>query len=142
MGKKDKQPNIFSSHYEEYLLKQSGKSDNIDNSISLLIISDTHGTLNEETFFEYLKNKNYDACIMLGDHYNRYIEVIVRNIDKTKLFGIKGNHDYDYLSDYDIPNINGQIININGVKILGWKEVLNTNLLTFLPSLKKKVLLF
>ncbi len=56
---------------------------------------------------------------MLGDHYNRDIEIIVRNIDKSKLYGIKGNHDYDYLQDYDIPNINGQIININGIKILG-----------------------
>ena len=56
---------------------------------------------------------------MLGDHYDRDIEIIIRNIDKSKLYGIKGNHDYDYLTYYAIPNINGQIININGVKILG-----------------------
>ena len=117
--KKEKQPNMFSPRYEEYLLKKYGKSDEINNSVSLLIISDTHGTLSEDDFSSYIKNKNYDACIMLGDHYNRDIEIIIRNIDKSKLYGIKGNHDYDYLSDYDIPNINGQIININGVKILG-----------------------
>lgn len=117
--REEKQPDIFSAQYEEFLLKKYGKSDEVNGSVSLLIISDTHGTLDEESFSAYLKDKNYDACIMLGDHYDRDIEIIIRNIDKSKLYGIKGNHDYDYLTYYDIPNINGQIININGVKILG-----------------------
>lgn len=30
-----------------------------------------------------------------------------------------GNHDYDYLSDYDIQNINGKVIQINGINLLG-----------------------
>lgn len=114
-----KNPDVFSSHYENYLFKQYGKSNNIEDSVSLLIISDTHGTLDEESFVKYLQNQTYDACIMLGDHYNRDIEIITRNVDKTKLFGIKGNHDYNYLDDYDIPNINGQIIEIKGIKIMG-----------------------
>ena len=118
-SREEQQPDIFSAKYEEYLLKKYGKSDEFNGNVSLLIISDTHGTLDEESFINYLKDKNYDVCIMLGDHYNRDIEIIVRNIDKSKLYGIKGNHDYDYLKDYDIPNINGQIININGIKILG-----------------------
>ena len=66
-----------------------------------------------------MANKQYDICIMLGDHYNRDIDIILRYVDKSKIYGIKGNHDFDYLSDYSIPNINGQIIEINGVKILG-----------------------
>lgn len=118
-SREEQQPDIFSTKYEEYLFKKYGKSDVFNKNVSLLIISDTHGTLNENSFRNYLKNKYYDVCIMLGDHYNRDIEIIVRNIDKSKLYGIKGNHDYDYLQDYDIPNINGQIININGIKILG-----------------------
>ena len=81
-NKEEKQPNIFSPRYEEYLLKKYGKIDNINNNVSLLIISDTHGTLVEDEFSSYIKNKNYDACIMLGDHYNRDIEIIIRNIDK------------------------------------------------------------
>lgn len=85
----------------------------------MLIISDIHSTtLDEESFINYLKDKKYDICIMLGNHYNHDIEIIVRNIDKSKLYGIKGNPDYDYLKDYDIPNINGQIINTNDIKIL------------------------
>lgn len=118
-SREEQPPDIFSAKYEEYLLKKYGKSDEFNGNVSLLIISDTHGTLDEESFINYLKDKNYDVCIMLGDLYNRDIEIIVRNIDKSKLYGIKGNHDYDYLKDYDIPNINGQIININGIKILG-----------------------
>lgn len=118
-SREEQPPDIFSAKYEEYLLKKYGKSDEFNGNVSLLIISDTHGTLDEESFINHLKDKNYDVCIMLGDYYNRDIEIIVRNIDKSKLYGIKGNHDYDYLKDYDIPNINGQIININGIKILG-----------------------
>ena len=112
-------PDIFSQKYEEYLLKQYGNADKINNSISLLVIADTHGTLDEDKFKQYLENKQYDICIMLGDHYNRDIDIILRYVDKSKIYGIKGNHDYDYLSDYSIPNINGKIIEINGVKILG-----------------------
>lgn len=110
---------IFSPKYEEYLLKQYGNADIINNNISLLIIADTHGTLDENKFKQYLEDKEYDICVMLGDHYNRDIDIILRYVDKSKIYGIKGNHDYDYLSDYNIPNINGQVIEINDVKILG-----------------------
>ena len=112
-------PNNFSPKYEEYLLNQYGNADKINNCISLLVIADTHGTLDEDKFKQYLADKQYDICIMLGDHYNRDIDIILRYVDKSKIYGIKGNHDYDYLNDYNIPNINGQVIEINGVKILG-----------------------
>ena len=46
-------PNIFSPKYEEYLLKQYGNADNINGSITLLLIADTHGTLNENKFKEW-----------------------------------------------------------------------------------------
>lgn len=116
---KNKQPDIFSPNYEKYLAKTYGNCDILKNNISLLIIADTHGTLDEENFKVYLKDKKYDVCIMVGDHYNRDIDIIVKYIDKEKLYGIMGNHDYDYLSDYNIPNINGKIIEINNNKILG-----------------------
>lgn len=116
---KNKEPDMFSPKYENYLMKKYGNCDSIQDSISLLIIADTHGTLDETEFRDYLKDKTYDVCIMLGDHFNRDIDIILRNVDKTKLYGILGNHDYDYLSDYNIPNINGVVIGINKVKILG-----------------------
>ena len=40
-NKEEKQPNIFSPKYEEYLLKKYGRSDTFNKNISLLIISDT-----------------------------------------------------------------------------------------------------
>ena len=41
-------PDIFSQKYEEYLLKQYGNADKINNSITVFLIADTHGTLNED----------------------------------------------------------------------------------------------
>ena len=100
-------------------MKLYGKCNDLKKDISLLIILDTHGTLDEDSFKEYIKNNKYDICIMLGDHFNRDIDIIVRNVDRNKLYGVMGNYDYDYLDDYEIQNINGKIININSNKILG-----------------------
>lgn len=112
-------PNYYSHKYKEYLLKQYGNADKINNNITLLLIADTHGTLDEDSFRQYISNQQYDICIMLGDHYDRDINIILKYVDKSKIYGIKGNHDYDYLSEYDIPNINGRIIEVNQLKILG-----------------------
>lgn len=116
---KEEIPNYLSPKYEEALFKKYGRATKVDKTISLLIIADTHGTLNEEHFYEYLKNKDYDICILVGDHTSRDIEIILNYIDKDKLYGLKGNHDFEYLKNYNICDINGKIIEINGVKILG-----------------------
>lgn len=81
-SREEQQPNTFSTKYEKYLFEKHGKSDLFNKNVSLLIVSDTHDTLNENLFRNYLKDKNYDVCIMLGYHYNRDIEIIVKNIDK------------------------------------------------------------
>lgn len=112
-------PNYLSSKYEEALVKKYGMAQKMNKNIKLLIIADTHATLNEEKFSEYLKNKKYNACILLGDHSGKDIEIILNYVDKNKLYGLKGNHDFDYLKTYDITDINGKILDINGVKILG-----------------------
>lgn len=116
---KEEIPNYLSPKYEEILFKKYGKATKVDKKISLLVIADTHGTLNEEHFYEYLKNKDYDICILVGDHTSRDIEIILNYIAKDKLYGLKGNHDFEYLKNYNICDINGKIIEINGVKILG-----------------------
>ena len=128
---------LFSPKYEEQLLKQYGSADKMNNSIFLLVIADTHGTLDEDEFKKYIANKQYDICIMLGDHYNRDIDIILRYIDKSKIYGIKGNHDYNYLSDYGITNINGNIIEIKGVKILGMEGSFKYKSVDF-PSFTQK----
>lgn len=112
--------NMYKDNYEEKLSKRYGDCGEINKDIKLLIIADTHGTLNEEKFSSFMKDNNeYDACILLGDHYDRDISIILNYVDKTKLYGILGNHDYNYLDNYGILNINNKIININGIKILG-----------------------
>lgn len=117
---KDEELNMYNKNYEEKLLKKYGKCNSINDDIKLLIIADTHGTLNEDKFKEFMMNNHeYDACIMLGDHYDRDINIVLNYVDKNKLYGILGNHDYNYLENYNIRNINGEVITINGINILG-----------------------
>ena len=110
---------IYDSNYENKLYNIYGNCNTLNKKIRLLIIADTHGSLNENEFREFLNNNYYDCCIMIGDHYNRDIDIILKYIDKNKLYGLLGNHDYDYLSNYGINNLNGKVIYINGVSILG-----------------------
>lgn len=110
----------YSKKYESKLYKKYGDCNPFTKKIRILAIADTHGTLDEDKFKEFIKHNNvYDLVVMIGDHYTRDIDIIVDNVDKSKLVGILGNHDYNYLSEYNIPNINGKIITINGVRILG-----------------------
>ena len=105
---------------EKKLYQMYGDCDLVQGSATILIIADTHGTLHEDEFADFLqKNPNYDICIMLGDHLPRDIDIILKYVEKRKIYGILGNHDYDYLSDYGITNIHGRIMNIHGIKILG-----------------------
>lgn len=56
---KDKKSNFFSPSYEKYLMKLYGKCNDLKKDISLLIILDTHGTLDEDSFKEYIINMIY-----------------------------------------------------------------------------------
>ena len=47
------------------------------------------------------------------------ISVVLKYVDKDKTYGLLGNHDYSYLSEFNIKNLNGNVININGTTILG-----------------------
>lgn len=117
---KEESLNMYNKNYEEKLFKKYGKCNSVNDDIKLLIIADTHGTLNENKFKEFMtNNQEYDACIMLGDHYDKDINIILNYVDKNKLYGILGNHDYNYLENYNIRNINGEVLTINGISILG-----------------------
>lgn len=59
----------------------------MNNNITLLVIVDTHGTFVEDEFKQYIANRQYDVCIMLGDHYNRDIDIILKYVNKSKLYG-------------------------------------------------------
>ena len=105
---------------EEQLFRIFGYCDSFNKTIKLILISDVHGSLMEDEFKSFIdKHSNYDACILLGDYTFTDIEKILSCVDKNKLYGLLGNHDYDYLSEYNITNLNGNLININGVTLLG-----------------------
>lgn len=108
------------ANQEETLLKICGQARNMNGTIKLLILSDTHNTLDEEAFKSFVFNHNdYDVCLLLGDFGYRDLPIILKYVDKNKIYALLGNHDYDYINEYNLKNLNGKIININGVKLLG-----------------------
>ena len=105
---------------EKRLLELYGKCDKFDKKIRILLITDTHGCLKEEDFSKFvLENKDYDICLMLGDHSNGDIRTILKYIEKEKIYALLGNHDSNYINEFGLKNLNGEIIEINGVKLLG-----------------------
>lgn len=88
---------FYSKKYENKLFKKYGNCNPFTKKIKILAIADTHGSLDDNKFKEFIKYNNiYDLVVMIGDHYTRDIDIIVENVDKSKLVGLLGNHDYDY----------------------------------------------
>jgi predicted phosphodiesterase len=109
-------------NYDNKLFKEYGKCKPFDKTIKILIFSDTHSKLAYDIDYDLkaINKYGYDVCLLLGDISCDDIRIILEHVDKNKVYGILGNHDYlDNLEKFNIPNINGQIININGVDILG-----------------------
>lgn len=105
---------------EEKLLKMYGNINTFNKHLKMIIISDTHNTLNEEEFKIFVnEHQIYDVCLLLGDFGSNDLPIILKYIDKEKIYALLGNHDYNYIKDYELNNLNGKIININGVKLLG-----------------------
>ncbi len=109
--------------FEDELFKKYGKSrEQKKYNLKVLFITDTHNCLSyEKETLEYIKNiKDYDYCILLGDHSAEDLYEITKIIPKDKLCGVLGNHDsWDKYKEYGINNIDGNVIDINGVKIAG-----------------------
>jgi len=106
---------------EERLLKVFGNANtnNIDR-LKLIIIADTHNALNEEELINVLKlHYDYDLCILLGDHSDNDIMKILNNIPKEKIYALLGNHDGNYIQNYELNNLNGNMFTIKNTNILG-----------------------
>ena len=89
----------------------------IDFNLKILIIADTHNCLMEEAFVGY----NADVCLLLGDLSDEDLYLIKHNITNMPIYGILGNHYGQKLYEkYNIENIHGKVIEINGVKIAGF----------------------
>lgn len=108
------------ANQEDKLLNMCGKVNEYNKNIKMIVISDTHNSLIEEEFKKFMYEHNdYDVCLLLGDHNFNDITIILKYIDKDKIYGLLGNHDHSYLDEFNIRNLNGNIININGTTILG-----------------------
>lgn len=104
--------------FEEYSYCNKLKKYNI----KILFIADTHDCLSyDKETVEYIKNaKDYDCCILLGDHSANDLKEILKIIPNDKIYGILGNHDsWEKYQEYNIQNINGKVIDIKGIKIAG-----------------------
>jgi len=107
---------------EEKLLKEYGNCRMIKSHIKLLIISDTHGLLSyKEEYIGKLKEiKDYDLCCCLGDISYSDFEEILKYVPKEKIVAILGNHDdFDVLNHFNLNDLNGKTITINGIRIGG-----------------------
>lgn len=105
---------------ESELLKLFGKCDSFDKKIKMIIISDTHSCLKEDEFSEFInENKNFDVCLLLGDHSIGDVDIILKYVEKEKIYALLGNHDNNYIGKFNLKNLNGNVVNINGIKILG-----------------------
>lgn len=115
--------NIITNTFEEQLLTEFGNcNEKKYHNLKLLFITDTHNCLTyDNESLKYLKNiTNYDYCILLGDHSADDLYEITKIIPKEKICGVLGNHDsWEKYKEYDIENINGKVININGIRIAG-----------------------
>jgi len=108
-------------NYEEKLVKNYEKANQLNNSIKFLIIADTHGELQYNQILQnQLMNQEYDLCCALGDISYKDYEVILKYIPKEKLVALLGNHDsFDLLDSLGIKNLNGKTIIVKGIKIGG-----------------------
>ena len=103
------------------LLKIFGNArDTLPNKIKLIIITDTHNTLDENELVSIVKkHSDFDVCLLLGDHSDNDIKKVLSYVPKERIYALLGNHDVNYIANYDLNNLNGNIIEINGIKLLG-----------------------
>jgi len=113
----------FESKYanqEEELFKICGQARSMEGSIRIIVLTDTHNTLNEEEFKDFvMEHSDYEVCLLLGDFGYQDLLIILKYVDKEKIYALLGNHDHDYITEHGLKNLNGNIIEINGVTLLG-----------------------
>ena len=108
------------ANQENTLYKIYGNARTLNGNINILVISDTHNTLDEDVFKRFiLSNNNYDICLLLGDFGYRDLPIILKYIPKNKIYALLGNHDSNYIDEYNLNNLNGNIVTIKNIKILG-----------------------
>lgn len=116
-----KKKKIIDPDYEKQFNKGT-LADQFDGNIKLLVISDTHGDLylNKELQNELKSIKGYDLCCILGDIHDKDYDIILNVVPTNKIVALLGNHDrFSLLDEKGLGNFNGNIIEINGIRIGG-----------------------
>ena len=120
--KKNKE-NELGFNYEETLVLKFNKARPLNKHINILVITDIHGELKYKDSLKDaldIPETNYDLCAILGDLTSSDYEEILKHIKREKIVCLLGNHDsFDLIDKYNLKNINGKIIEINGLKIAG-----------------------
>ena len=103
--------NQFESSFNFYILRNNyGSSSASSEFIDRYLAIKNHMWCQDETKYANLSEllkENMEATL-----------TTTRSIDNNKIYGLLGNHDYDYLEEFNINNLNGKTININGTTIL------------------------
>lgn len=87
--------------------------------MKLLIITDLHSWSNEE--YNITRNlTDYDICFLLGDISVEYLKEL-KEIIKTPLYGLNGNHDGENIESVGIENLHCKCINFNGLTFSGFQ---------------------
>ena len=119
----DKTKRYYKKYNDNKLLKKYGKVEHQNKHIKILCIADTHGYLKYDKMREKIekhKDDNYDICCLLGDISYDDIEIILKYIPKEKIIAVLGNHDdFNILKHFELKDINGKVVEINGIKIAG-----------------------
>ena len=117
--------NIFKkdTSYEGTLYKKYGKVKSFKGTIKILFIADTHNALyGQEKELMDISKKEYDICILLGDHSNSDIEIILKYIPIDKIYGLLGNHDqFTLYENFNIKSLHNKKITINNVVLAGFE---------------------
>lgn len=114
---------IMEKNFEDELLSKYGNCiERKKYNIKILFITDTHNCLTYDVeTLNFIKSvKDYDYCILLGDHSANDLVEILKIVPKDKICGVLGNHDsWEKYKEYSINNIDGKVIEVKGIKIAG-----------------------
>lgn len=104
------------------IYNQAQKTIPLRGHLNALIFTDTHGCLWEEEIQNLIKeHPTYDVVFGLGDIEISDWRLILKYIPKDIIYAVSGNHDQGVLEECQINNINGKIVEINGIRIAGFQ---------------------
>lgn len=116
---------IYKDIYKENnnVNKTPSMSINNESILNMICIADTHGCLNYDSskLEEELNREKPDIVITLGDIRKDELKLIESlTDDDIPIYGIKGNHDdIDQFDDTRVIDLNGAMVDIQGIKITG-----------------------